>query len=87
MAFSDIEEERARDLFYAVLFQMYLWTWYAMVQVSEELEEVEEELEAKESGNSFVSGWKKFVNPVFVQAFTMTALAEWGDRSQVRTPA
>jgi len=55
--------------------------------VSEELEEVEEELEAKESGNSFVSGWKKFVNPVFVQAFTMTALAEWGDRSQIATIA
>jgi hypothetical protein len=49
--------------------------------------QVEEELEAaagKSEGE--VPLWRQYINPTFVQAFTMTALAEWGDRSQVRRP-
>lgn len=26
-----------------------------------------------------------FISPIFVQAFTLTFLAEWGDRSQLTT--
>lgn len=56
--------------------------------VSEELEEVEEELEAAtdeaSKGATSTPLWRQYINPIFVQAFTMTAIAEWGDRSQVR---
>eukprot|EP00239_Pterosperma_sp_CCMP1384_P007287 CAMPEP_0197852168 /NCGR_PEP_ID=MMETSP1438-20131217/19815_1 /TAXON_ID=1461541 /ORGANISM="Pterosperma sp., Strain CCMP1384" /LENGTH=319 /DNA_ID=CAMNT_0043466059 /DNA_START=145 /DNA_END=1104 /DNA_ORIENTATION=- len=56
--------------------------------VSDELEEVEEELEAKgKDGEEDGVWWKKFLDPVFVQALTMTAIAEWGDRSQIATIA
>lgn len=56
--------------------------------VSEELEEVEEELEAAAGkGGDDQPLWRQFINPTYVQAFTMTALAEWGDRSQIATIA
>lgn len=29
--------------------------------------------------------WHSFVSPIFIQAFTLTFLAEWGDRSQLTT--
>jgi putative Ca2+/H+ antiporter (TMEM165/GDT1 family) len=80
--------------------------------LKEELEEVEEELQAKElageespgvellpggqqaaalksrtalgRANAFA---RKFFSKVFIQCFTMTFLAEWGDRSQIATIA
>lgn len=67
---------------------------------SEELGEVEEELEAKKSEASSSSmeeggtGKDKaksvlsmFFSPIFIQCFTLTFLAEWGDRSQIATIA
>lgn len=30
-------------------------------------------------------GWRSVISPIFVQAFTLTFLAEWGDRSQLTT--
>ncbi|XP_069487743.1 putative divalent cation/proton antiporter TMEM165 [Ambystoma mexicanum] len=41
-----------------------------------------------EMGGSSHSGQKKwlhFISPIFLQAFTLTFLAEWGDRSQLTT--
>lgn len=29
--------------------------------------------------------WYSFISPIFLQAFTLTFLAEWGDRSQLTT--
>ena len=29
--------------------------------------------------------WCRFLSPIFLQALTMTFLAEWGDRSQIAT--
>jgi len=60
----------------------------------EEFEEVNEELrkrEEKESRGDIESGGSKEVTAVsllskiFIQSFTMTMLAEWGDRSQLAT--
>lgn len=51
-----------------------------------ELEEVEAELSSpkkgpKEAGSFF----KRVLSTIMVEAFTMTFLAEWGDRSQITT--
>ena len=66
--------------------------------VDEELEEVEKELDKKEVGdvsldadpnliNYYSKLRKSVLSPIFIQAFTMTFLAEWGDRSQISTIA
>lgn len=44
--------------------------------------QVEEELETTKEESSQPT-WRRFISPIIFQAFTMTALAEWGDRSQV----
>jgi len=61
----------------------------------EEFEEVNEELrkrEEKESRGDIESGGRgsdptalSLLSKIFIQAFTMTTLAEWGDRSQLAT--
>lgn len=68
------------------------------VTENEELAEVEEELKADEMDekkgpaplvrpSSITSLTLSLVSPVFAKAFSMTALAEWGDRSQIATIA
>lgn len=64
---------------------------------NEEMKEVEEELAAKKKqsdDDALEGGGKKskpflrnFFSPVFITCFTMTFLAEWGDRSQIATIA
>jgi len=65
-------------------------------EAQEELEEVGEELRKKEEQDkkgSLESGGARgaehsafsFLSKIFVQSFTMTMLAEWGDRSQLAT--
>ena len=62
-------------------------------QVSEELEEVEEELlhpkkdEESQEVVSSASPTKAKFTEVAIQSFTLTFLAEWGDRSQIATIA
>jgi putative Ca2+/H+ antiporter (TMEM165/GDT1 family) len=61
----------------------------------EEFEEVNEELRKKEElgGSSLELGPARqhrativgFLGKIFIQSFTMTMLAEWGDRSQLAT--
>ena len=67
--------------------------------IDDEIEEVEKELEKKDIGiDSFnlddpkalsksTSFYSMLFSPIFIQAFTMTFLAEWGDRSQISTIA
>jgi putative Ca2+/H+ antiporter (TMEM165/GDT1 family) len=60
---------------------------------SDELEEVEEEMNKKdgpadlEGGDARVKAAAAENLRVFTQTFTMTFLAEWGDRSQIATIA
>jgi len=67
---------------------------------NEELEEVEQELEAKEAKKSDIElgvpekpvptskfALTRYFSPIFLTAFTMTFFAEWGDRSQITTIA
>ena len=49
-----------------------------------ELEEVEHELNSS-SPRKQATGARKLVSGVMIEAFTMTFLAEWGDRSQITT--
>ncbi|KAL2610658.1 hypothetical protein R1flu_029231 [Riccia fluitans] len=51
-----------------------------------ELEEVEEKLEG-EKKNAFRPALARFFTPIFIEAFVLTFLAEWGDRSQIATIA
>lgn len=64
-----------------------LWKAYQMKPVegtAEELEEVEGELKETDARVRYAQ-FAKFVDPIVVQAFVMTFLAEWGDRSQIAT--
>ena len=57
---------------------------------NEELGEVEEELQEKEPQDDLHPVFKalsSYISPVFLQALTLTFLAEWGDRSQIATIA
>ena len=58
----------------------------------EELEEVEEELAEKDHDdprkkNGFMNLLEAMFTPILVKSFTMTFVAEWGDRSQIATIA
>lgn len=49
-----------------------------------ELDEVEEEIQR--SRNDKGTSWlRKLLSAIVIEAFTMTFLAEWGDRSQITT--
>lgn len=59
------------------------------------LSQVEQELEKRDGGEfnldtgkeKKVSFVHRFVSPIWAQTFTLTFLAEWGDRSQISTIA
>ena len=64
-----------------------------MQEGESEWDEVERELgstnsavkngEGSKQGRSAVQTLKRYLSPVFLEAFIITFLAEWGDRSQV----
>lgn len=53
---------------------------------NEELAEVEQEITTDVKKRRLTAG-AALLSPVFVKSFTMTGLAEWGDRSQIATIA
>ncbi|CAN4126700.1 unnamed protein product [Withania somnifera] len=52
-----------------------------------EIEEVEEKLESGQGKAAFRRFFSRFLTPIFLEAFILTFLAEWGDRSQIATIA
>jgi len=52
-----------------------------------EIEEVEEKLEGGQGKTTFRRFFSRFCTPIFLEAFVLTFLAEWGDRSQIATIA
>merc|ERR1719505_445857 len=70
-----------------------------MEEVSAELKKKEAELQSMETTNDVETGvvrsqlrrsgitriFTRLCSPIFLQAFTLTFLAEWGDRSQLTT--
>lgn len=54
-----------------------------------ELDEVEKELAGgrkdAEPGKAVTALLRRFVSPILLEAFTLTFVAEWGDRSQIAT--
>ncbi|XP_062143763.1 GDT1-like protein 4 [Alnus glutinosa] len=52
-----------------------------------EIEEVEEKLEGGQGKTTFRRFFSRFCTPIFLEAFILTFLAEWGDRSQIATIA
>lgn len=59
-----------------------------MEEVQEKLEEAESDGRGKGKGSrTFRKVLSRFCTPVFLEAFILTFLAEWGDRSQIATIA
>ncbi|PIA29830.1 hypothetical protein AQUCO_05800122v1 [Aquilegia coerulea] len=52
-----------------------------------EMEEVEEKLETQQGKTAYRRFFSRFCTPIFLEAFILTFLAEWGDRSQIATIA
>jgi putative Ca2+/H+ antiporter (TMEM165/GDT1 family) len=72
------------SLLFLVFGLRMLYEGYGMAddEGAEELEEVTQELKKTDEEITPATG---FISPILVQAFTMTFLAEWGDRSQIAT--
>lgn len=96
-AFPMILDKKYTSLAAAFLFAYFgiqlLRDWWSMRKqesaASDELAEVEEELDdEKHPRKAYSRNYLLAVlSPVFIKAFTMTGLAEWGDRSQIATIA
>ena len=68
------------------------WRADPNASIQEEMQEVEEKLEAGAGGQGRMMGRVRRIlgrlcTPIFLEAFVLTFLAEWGDRSQITTIA
>ncbi|KAM0925155.1 hypothetical protein ACQ4PT_004385 [Festuca glaucescens] len=61
--------------------------WRSDSTASQEIEEVQEKLEAGQGKSTFRRIFSRFCTPIFLESFVLTFLAEWGDRSQIATIA
>lgn len=100
-AFPLILDKKYTSVAASVLFAYFgvqlLRTWWSLRNAdpgeNEELAEVEEELNSdkaesrKTISRGSLGALTALLSPVFIKSFTMTGLAEWGDRSQIATIA
>ncbi|CAL4988295.1 unnamed protein product [Urochloa decumbens] len=74
-------------LFFGLRLLYIAWKSDPKGSQKKEIEEVEEKLESGQGKSTFRRFFARFCTPIFLEAFILTFLAEWGDRSQIATIA
>ncbi|CAO2144096.1 unnamed protein product [Urochloa humidicola] len=74
-------------LFFGLRLLYIAWKSDPKGSQKKEIEEVEEKLESGQGKTTFRKFFARFCTPIFLEAFILTFLAEWGDRSQIATIA
>ncbi|GLT55494.1 hypothetical protein SLA2020_286110 [Shorea laevis] len=74
-------------LFFGLRLLYIAWRSDSKSSQKKEIEEVEEKLEGGQGKTTFRRFFSRFCTPIFLEAFVLTFLAEWGDRSQIATIA
>ena len=64
-----------------ILYQLYLFNIIQLEKAAEGKKDVEAGILRPGNLRKFFG----FLSPIFVQSFTLTFVAEWGDRSQITT--
>ncbi|KAK3118785.1 hypothetical protein QOZ80_9BG0707660 [Eleusine coracana subsp. coracana] len=74
-------------LFFGLRLLYIAWKSDPKGSQKKEMEEVEEKLESGQGKSTIRKFFARFCTPIFLEAFILTFLAEWGDRSQIATIA
>ncbi|XP_062182394.1 GDT1-like protein 3 isoform X3 [Phragmites australis] len=74
-------------LFFGLRLLYIAWKSDTKGSQKKEMEEVEEKLESGQGKSTIRRFFTRFCTPIFLEAFILTFLAEWGDRSQIATIA
>ncbi|KAL6875592.1 hypothetical protein ACP4OV_013105 [Aristida adscensionis] len=74
-------------LFFGLRLLYIAWKSDPKGSQKKEMEEVEEKLESGQGKSTIRKVFARFCTPIFLEAFILTFLAEWGDRSQIATIA
>ncbi|WVZ52130.1 hypothetical protein U9M48_003219 [Paspalum notatum var. saurae] len=74
-------------LFFGLRLLYIAWKSEPKGSQKKEMEEVEEKLESGQGKSTIRRFFARFCTPIFLEAFILTFLAEWGDRSQIATIA
>ncbi|KAL6662235.1 hypothetical protein ACP70R_000094 [Stipagrostis hirtigluma subsp. patula] len=74
-------------LFFGLWLLYIAWKSDPKGSQKKEMEEVEEKLESGQGKSTIRKFFARFCTPIFLEAFILTFLAEWGDRSQIATIA
>uniref|UniRef100_K3ZJI3 GDT1 family protein n=1 Tax=Setaria italica TaxID=4555 RepID=K3ZJI3_SETIT len=74
-------------LFFGLRLLYIAWKSDPKGSQKKEMEEVEEKLESGQGKSTARRFFARFCTPIFLEAFILTFLAEWGDRSQIATIA
>ncbi|CAI0438879.1 unnamed protein product [Linum tenue] len=74
-------------LFFGLRLLYIAWRSDSKSSQKKEMEEVEEKLESGQGKTGVRRVFSRFCTPIFLEAFILTFLAEWGDRSQIATIA
>ncbi|KAF8694093.1 hypothetical protein HU200_038553 [Digitaria exilis] len=74
-------------LFFGLRLLYIAWKSDPKGSQKKEIEEVEEKLESGQGKSTARRFFARFCTPIFLEAFILTFLAEWGDRSQIATIA